>query len=88
VHEIAFQSIQSDFASLSLFSGLQQPLLNQQNQLFDDLDHQKHVAMPTMVQHLQIDLNFMQIFDFDDQGWGSNKARRTDGVNLFFTHII
>jgi hypothetical protein len=24
-------------------------------------------------------LNFMQIFHFSDQGWGSNEAHRTDG---------
>jgi hypothetical protein len=37
--------------------------------------------------HLQIVENFMWIFDFNDQGWGSNKARRTDvfAVKFFST---
>jgi hypothetical protein len=32
-----------------------------------------------MCLELLINPNRMQIFDFDDQGWGSNEARRADG---------
>jgi hypothetical protein len=38
---------------------------------------------------LPINLNFMWIFAFGDQGWGSNKARRTEVVQLsFLAHVV